>query len=216
MTQSGTPFAISGMAENNKPHEQPVYDFIARLIETPDQHARFMNMLSMLEHMGSRKIMVSQMDKILTQDTLQHLSEEARHAYFFKRQAERVAGHALDGWNNENTMCRIPAAMYFGRMDAGISKRVAPADSYPWVSLIIELRACWLYHIYQNALDAQDHFQLSLKSLIAEEDHHLAEMFEAAGDDHDLLRELSAYETDLFRKFWEQLEAAFPQQRQAA
>ena len=221
MTQSDGPFAISGMADNNQPHEAPVYDFIARLIATPTEHARFMNMLSMLEHMGSRKIMLSQMDQVMTQDTLQHLSEEARHAYFFKRQAERVAGHAMDGWDDANTMCRIPAAMYFGRMDAGITKRLEALQreesaAYPWVSLIIELRACWLYHIYQKALDAQDSFQLSLKSLIAEEDHHLAEMFEAAGDDHDLLRELSAYETDLFRKFWTQLEAAFPAVQKAA
>ena len=250
MQPSDGPFAISGMSENNAPHEQPVFDFLARLIAAPEQHAKFMNMLSMLEHMGSRKIMISQMDKVMTQDTLQHLSEEARHAYFFKRQAERVAKRSLDGWDNDNTMCRIPAAMYFGRMDAGITKTLearqreeaqkchserseesyeakgdpssqAPQDdskwdSYPWVSLIIELRACWLYHIYQNALDAQDDFQLSLKSLIAEEDHHLAEMFEAAGDDHDLLRELSAYETDLFRKFWAQLEEAFQPQKIAA
>jgi hypothetical protein len=203
------------MSENNKRHEGPVTAFLQGLVQRPQDHARFMNMLSMLEHMGSRKIMVSQMNRPqdLTEDTLKHLAEEARHAYFFKRQAERIAGRSLDGYTDDNTMTRIPALMYFGRLDAGISKRVvsAPDDpenqAYPWVSMIIELRACWLYHIYHGVLERSG-VKLSLKSLLAEEDMHLAEMFEMVGENTDLLRDLSAYETDLFGKFWAALEPA--------
>jgi len=51
---------------------------------------------------------------------------------------------------------------------------------------------------------------LPLKGLLAEEDHHLAEMFEMCGENHDLLKELSAYETKLFGTMWTALEAAFP------
>ncbi|GJL85446.1 MAG: hypothetical protein DHS20C02_12210 [Micavibrio sp.] len=208
MKHSGGPWIISGMKENNAQHENSVRAFLQDIVKQPQDHALFMNMLSMLEHMGSRKIMLSQMNKTLTEDSLKHLAEEARHAYFFKRQAERVAGHALDGYVDENTMCRVPALMYFGRMDAGISKAVAPDDPYPWVSLIIELRACWLYAIYQDVLDASD-LQLSLKSLLAEEDMHLAEMFEMCGDDEDRLKTLSAYETELFGKLWAELCISF-------
>ncbi|MCF8496406.1 MAG: hypothetical protein K9G62_07050 [Alphaproteobacteria bacterium] len=205
MTHSGDPWISSGMKELNAPLEAPVRAFLQNLARDPSAHARFMNMLSMLEHMGSRKIMLSQMDKVLTEDILKHLAEEARHAYFFKRQAERLAGEALDGYDNGNCTTRIPAAMYFGRMDAGISKRVAPADSYPWVSLIIELRACWLYAIYHQVLE-ESGLRISLKSLLAEEDMHLAEMFGMCGADTNTLRALTAYETDLFRKFWAVLE----------
>ena len=207
MTASTDPLIISGMAENNAPHEARVRDFLTAIVREPQRHALFMNMLSMLEHIGSRKLMLSQMDKhdTLDQDMLQHLSEEARHAYFFKRHAERIAGKALPGWTDENTMCRVPALMYFGRMDAGISKAVAPAESYPWVSLIIELRACWLYRIYNEAIEEAG-IHLPLKSLIAEEDHHLAEMYAACDDDGKQLRELSRYETKLFEALWVQLE----------
>lgn len=207
MTASTDPLIISGMSANNAPHEPRVRDFSAAIVRHPQIHALFINMLSMLEHIGSRKIMLSQMDKhdTLDQDTLQHLAEEARHAYFFKRHAERIAGLALPGWTNENTMCRVPALMYFGRMDAGITRVVAPAESYPWVSLIIELRACWLYRIYNEVIeDAGIH--LPLKSLIAEEDHHLAEMYAACDDSGEQLRELSRYETKLFEALWGQLE----------
>lgn len=187
--------------------EAPVRAYLDRLIADRPRHAQFLNMLAMLEHMGSRKIMVSQMHRTesLTEDTLKHLAEEARHAYFFKRQAERAAGHALDGWTNDNTMARVPALMYFGRMDAGISKEVGDDLAYYWVSLVIELRACWLYRIYHAALKASD-YQLSLKSLIAEEDGHLEEMFAACGDNIAQLRALSAYETGLFNKLWAQID----------
>lgn len=206
MTQSISPWTASGMKDNNAAHEGRVQSFLTNIVEDKPRHALFLNMLAMLEHLGSRKIMVSQMNRVMTQDTLQHLAEEARHAFFFKRNAERVAGKPLDGWSDENTMCRIPSAMYFGRLDAGISKKVGEENAYGWVSLIIELRACWLYAIYQDVLEASsDH--MSLKSLLAEEDKHLAEMFEMCGENYDLLKELSAYETELFVKLWDHLEA---------
>lgn len=195
------------MLEANADMEAPVRAYLDRLIPDRQAHAKFLNMLSMLEHMGSRKIMVSQMHRqdTLSEDTLKHLAEEARHAYFFKRQAERAAGHSLDGWNESNTTSRVPALMYFGRMDAGISKEVGDEAAYGWVSLIIELRACWLYRIYQDALQASD-YQLSLKSLIAEEDGHLEEMFGMCGAETERLRALSAYETSLFKKLWAQID----------
>lgn len=207
MTHSGDPWTASGMKANNARHEAPVRNFLTDIVKRPTDHARFMNMLSMLEHMGSRKIMVSQMHKpeSLTEDTLKHLAEEARHAYFFKRQAERIAGKTLDGFTDQNTMQRVPALMYFGRLDAGISAQVPDDQAYPWVSLIIELRACWLYHTYHEVLQESD-VQLSLKSLLAEEDMHLAEMYEMCGEDTETLQKLSAYETELFGKLWAKLE----------
>ncbi|MCC6598698.1 MAG: hypothetical protein IT559_07910 [Alphaproteobacteria bacterium] len=206
MKHSGDPWTDSGMKDFNKRHEAPVRAFLTRLVTEPARHAKFLNMLSMLEHMGSRKIMLSQMNGVFTEDSLKHLAEEARHAYFFKRQAERVAKTSLDGWDEENTSARVPALMYFGRMDAGISKIVGDAAAYGWVSLIIELRACWLYGIYQDVL-VESPLSLSLKSLLAEEDMHLAEMFAMCGGDHERLRALSRYETGLFEKLWAALEA---------
>jgi hypothetical protein len=196
------------MTERNRPLEGPVRAFLKTLVHEPQAHAHFMNMLSMLEHMGSRKIMLSQMDRTLTEDSLKHLAEEARHAYFFKRQAQRIAKKPLDGYTDENTLQRIPAALYFGRLDAGISAQVTPAQAYPWVSLIIELRACWLYAIYHDVLQ-QEKISISLKSLIAEEDMHLTEMFQMCGDNIPLLQDLSTYETGLFTRFWQILDKNF-------
>lgn len=259
MKLSGDPWTASGMLDKNKPHEAPVRAFLTALVRDEKSHAKFLNMLSMLEHMGSRKIMVSQMNKSaeLDQDILQHLSEEARHAYFFKRHAERINGAPMKGWIDSNTMCRVPALMYFGRMDAGITQKLKSSSSrwrtsqevlartgsrkdgseaadiidprcssyaaqscgddnvgepYGWVSLIIELRACWLYRIYNDVIEAAD-IHLPLKGLIAEEDGHLEEMFGICGENYDLLKELSAYETALFKKLWSALENEYPKSR---
>ena len=63
MTVSSDPFALSGMREANARHVAPMRAFLTAIVNDPPAHARFMNMLSMLEHMGSRKIMVSQMNR---------------------------------------------------------------------------------------------------------------------------------------------------------
>ena len=72
MTESTGPWTLSGMKDNNARHEAPMREFLRAVVRQPETHARFMNMLSMLEHMGSRKIMVSQMDdhRNMTEDML--------------------------------------------------------------------------------------------------------------------------------------------------
>ncbi len=206
MTEAMTPWAASGMRELNRQYAAPVRATLTRLAAMPGEHARFLHMLSMLEHIGSRKIMLSQMGHDLPEDTLKHLAEEARHAHFFKRQAERLAGHKLPGYDAVNTTAFVSARMYFGRLDAWIARHVDGVAAYPWVSLIVELRACWLYALYQEVL-VQAGATLSLKSLLAEEDLHLAEMYATCGADADLLRRMSAFETALFAQVWGRVEA---------
>ncbi len=57
---------------------------------------------------------------------------------------------------------------------------------------------------------------MSLKSLLAEEDKHLAEMFDMCGGDYDTLKKLSAFETTLFKKLWLQLENNTAELKKAA
>jgi hypothetical protein len=200
---------LSGIVERSAPLEIVYQAFLADTVKNPAQHARFLNMLSMLEHIGSRKIMVSQMGNNLNENLLQHMAEETRHAFFFKRQARRFSGQDEEGYTDTNTLSRSAAAMYFARLDAVVSKQVAahcaqPEAPYLAVSLVVELRACWAYPLYHAALETAG-IPLSLKSLIAEEDAHLEEMYERLmslpGAQKLDLAELSAFETELFGKF---------------
>ena len=129
--------------------------FLADLCRKPANHSKFLNTLSLLEHIGSRKIMVSQSGRPLDRETLKHLAEETRHAYFFKRSAEKLIKQELNDYSEATCLAPTAAKMYFGRLDAGISKILNaenPEIPYLYVSFIIELRACWLYNAYHKIL----------------------------------------------------------------
>jgi hypothetical protein len=169
---------LSATERLNSDLQAPFRAFLRTVIARPRDHSRFLNLLSLLEHIGSRKIMLSQMKGILTQDILKHLAEETRHAFFFKREAEKRAGHKLEGYSDAETLAAGPGKLYFGRLDAGLTKDLGQTHAetgYLWVSLVIELRAIWVYRLYQQELTAAN-VPLPLKGIIAEEDKHLLDM----------------------------------------
>ena len=177
-----------------------------------DLHARFLNTLSLMEHIGSRKIMASQSPNMPAQDTLKHLAEETRHAYFFKRAAEKMAARAL-GYAPGDMIAGVSAAMYMGRLDAHVAEalgdKAAPQAAYLYMSLIVELRAVWFYRIYQAALAARK-TGVSLTSVLAEEEMHLDEMrARLRGMDSAFKRrvaEFARFENAQFRSLWSAVE----------
>jgi hypothetical protein len=181
---------------------------LAAFCDAPRPHALFLNTLSLMEHIGSRKIMASQSPAQPNLDTLKHLAEEARHAFFFKRSAEGMAKRTL-GYGDAEMLAGHSARAYMGRLDAHIAKELGenvPAHlPYLYMSLIIELRAIWMYRLYDHALRAADS-RLSLRSVLAEEELHLAEMLEAiAAADSEMdsrLEGFMTYEDGRFRTLW--------------
>jgi len=179
----------------------------------PSAHARFLNTLSLMEHIGSRKIMTSQTSQDPGGDTLRHLAEETRHAYFFKRAAEKFARRQL-GYGPGETIAGAAARGYMERLDAGIARSLdstrAGALPYLYMSLIVELRAVWFYRLYQETLT--EHEQgLSLKSVLAEEELHLTAMLTRLADvDPDLtahVTQFHALERQRFRMLWDAIES---------
>jgi hypothetical protein len=202
LSRTPLPFA----AEHGNVLTPDVHALLTKLCAAPDLHARFLNTLSLLEHIGSRKIMATQSGPAMSQEALKHLAEETRHAFFFKRAAENVARTPLD---YSDTMAGAAARAYMGRLDAHIAKTLGehtPAEcAYLYMSLIVELRAVWFYRLYQDTLAGQKH-SLSLKSVLAEEERHLDEMRTrlAALDPHANSRTQSfaAYEATRFALLW--------------
>ena len=179
----------------------------------PSAHARFLNTLSLMEHIGSRKIMTSQTSQGLGGDTLRHLAEETRHAYFFKRAAEKLARRQL-GYGAGETVAGAAARGYMERLDAGIARSLdgtqASAIPYLYMSLIVELRAVWFYRLYQETLTEHEQ-ALSLKSVLAEEELHLAAMLASLTEiDPDCtahVRQFQALEQQRFRALWDAIES---------
>jgi hypothetical protein len=179
---------------------------LAGFIADRPAHARFMNTLSMLEHMGSHKIMATQHGLGIDQPTLKHLAEETRHAFFFKRHANREAGRMLE-YTAADMIAPLAARRYFQRLEAEMV-RIFPADIHPratylTMSMVVEFRAVWGYRLYQTAL-VNARSMVSLKSLLAEEAGHLTDMAERLESLNELdlprLRRLCIAETTLYSR----------------
>jgi hypothetical protein len=221
MERSMTPSLLSPFEENNHRLVPLVRARLVGLCAERPLHARFLNMLSLLEHIGSRKIMTSPAMRETGMEQLKHLAEEARHALFFKRAAERMARHPLD-YSAQNTIAGASARLFMGRLDVEISTelgKTAPTLPYLYMSLIVELRAVWLYRLYQGVLMEQK-VGLTLKSILAEEQLHLRAMFAR-------LREIDQraegrialfcqFEEIRFRSLWSQIEEECAVHRLAA
>ena len=196
---------------------------IAGVTRVQDRHARFLNTLSMLEHMGSRRIMLTRGADNLDQTTLKHMADESRHAFFFKRQADRFAGRSL-GYVDADMIAPAFARMYFRRLEARIAAEARnDADpsrvTYLYMSLIVEVRAIWAFAVYQAALDRAE-IKLSLKSLLAEEQGHFAAMeqgLERAGAaSPERIGRFLALERALFARLLSGLEVVVPREGVAA
>ncbi|MCR9142152.1 MAG: hypothetical protein NXI24_07860 [bacterium] len=157
-----------------------------RIVDEPEIHARWLNTLAFLEFMGTRKIARSLNGRRADRIALQHLAEEARHAYFFKRSIERVAPDADPGFALSELLAGFSAARYFHGLDALVHRDLADADPtvgpelcYLYVTTLIEERAGWLYPAYDAVLEARN-LPLRLTGVILEEEQHLADMYSAA------------------------------------
>jgi hypothetical protein len=213
------PSSLSALEERSRDLVANVKARLNALCAEPVAHARFLNMLSLMEHIGSRKIMLSMSE--VAEPTLKHLAEETRHAYFFKRLAERLARRRL-GYEEPDTVAPASARAYMGRLDAAIRQSVsggAPEVPYLYMSLIVELRAVWFYRLYQAALDAAQ-TGISLKSVLAEETLHLdamlARLRETDPDASRHLQDFAAIEDGQFRALWRAVESDLKAERLAA
>lgn len=217
MTETPTSLSIAAMLEGferrNEAFAAPTETLLGSVLASPPTHARFLNTLALMEHIGSRKIMLTQGTGALDQDTLKHLAEEARHAFFFKRQAEAEAGRAL-AFEPADLFAAATARGYFQRLEATINRACAgdadPAAVYLYMSMIVEFRAVWAYDRYQRALTAAGH-RMSLKGLLAEEQGHLDDMaarLDAAGSlTAARIDTFTAVETVLYGRLLDRLSA---------
>jgi len=158
----------------------------AIVADTP-RHARLANTLSMLEHIGSHKILSTQHAADIDQPTLKHVHEEAGHAYFMKRQAEKTAQRPLE-YVDDDLLAPAAARMYFQRLEAAMLRTLAQPRSaravYLYMSMIVEFRALWFYGLYQQTLQRARH-PFSLKRVLGEEQNHLGDVarrLKAAGE----------------------------------
>jgi hypothetical protein len=215
-TRSWLDGALADFVGDNDALAERTRALLARIIAAPEQHGRLINTLSLLEHMGSHKIMATQHSAHVDQATLKHVAEEAHHAYFMKRQAEKTAERALE-YVAGDLLAPAAARMYFQRLERAMVHALGPRRDaravYLYMSMIVEFRALWFYELYQRALQHAGH-ALSLKRVLGEERAHLTDMAERLDSIGDRAgthtEEFLAIEKLLFARLLVALERAVP------
>ncbi len=206
--------ALARFAADNDELVARTRSVLEAIVTNPKRHARMLNTLSLLEHMGSHKILLTQHSAGIDQATLKHVAEEAQHAYFMKRQAEKTAERPLD-YTADDLLAPAAARMYFQRLEGATVRTLGPERSaraaYLYMSMIVEFRALWFYGLYSQALQRARH-ALSLKRVLGEEQAHLADMAErlTAGGELDDARaaQVLAAECKLYSRLLGALERA--------
>jgi hypothetical protein len=206
--------ALARFAADNADLVERTRSMLDAIVAEPARHARMLNTLSLLEHMGSHKILLTQHSAAIDQATLKHVAEEAHHAFFMKRQAEKTAERALE-YVAGDLLAPASARMYFQRLESAtvraLGRERSARAAYLYMSMIVEFRALWFYGLYQQALHRARH-ALSLKRVLGEEQAHLGDMAERleAGSELDDARaaEALAAERKLYSRLLGALERA--------
>lgn len=185
------------------------------IIEKPRIHALFLNTISLMEHLGSRKILLTQSNDHTTEFILRHASEEARHALFFKKKIDCILPNLNLGYSPHELLAGLSARIYFQKLDATVRKSIRSMNlsnsnrsylNYLYTTTVIEIRATNLYKIYNHLLIPRN-FGFHLNGLLAEEEGHLAEMeaeIERLDSESKVrLDQLLQQEEKFFRKLWQ-------------
>lgn len=170
-------------------------NILPRIVADTDLHARWLNTLSLMENTGARKISASEHKLQVDLMILKHAAEEARHAYYLKRQIGKIDSTACPDYSYRYLIAPHSSAQYLQMLDVeicrylkkelGLSSYRLKYAAYLLVTYAIEVRADELYPVYQEAL-TEAGSKVNVKSIIAEEEGHLEEM----------IRQLEAFSPD--------------------
>ncbi len=196
--------------------------FLETVVEDHRLHVRWLETLSLLENMGARKIHKSMPRFPLhlqrSETVLQHAAEEARHAFFFKKQIQRLISQEEQPTEGLAPLCQWEGIRYFQSLD-GLCKRrareILPDNtqlqtlySYLAVTYVIEERAVEVYGTYEGLLRYRE-LPIHLSGLLKEEEGHMKEIINMARElpvDFDSeLHRIAEQEGLFFQRFGEKL-----------
>lgn len=166
------------MTKNNLEH------FLKNLILNDDLHASWLNTLSYLEYRGARKIIRALKSSDMTESILKHLSEEVRHALYFKKMSQRLGGKKYSVYFDTNRLGIAHFKSYYFKLDAIVNDYVKgfiienkvvlnpTLFCYHLMTWLIEERALEIYQTYQRILADTDHI-ISIEPVLVDEENHL-------------------------------------------
>lgn len=148
-------------------------------------HAKWLNTLSYMENAGAKKISASEDKEKVNLIILKHAAEEHRHAYYLKKQLEKLGGDLCKTYTNDELLTPNHTKFYLNALDVAVCRYLKQQfdltgtelkfAAYLFVTYAIEVRADELYPVYQDVLTKAGS-KVNVKSIILEEEGHLEEM----------------------------------------
>ncbi len=199
--------------------EEKLSRIAEKVVVNDDLHAKWLNSLSMMENRGARKISKYEHPVNTTLIVLKHAAEEARHAYYLKKQIGKLTKDGCPDYSYPYLLAPIESHHYLNMLDVEACRylknklqlegRALKHGAYLLVTYSIEVRADMLYGIYQEAL-TRHKSKVNVKSIIAEEEGHLAEMERMLVQFHPewekLAADVCAIEVRLFNQWVDAIE----------
>ena len=158
---------------------------LSTIINNDQLHARWLNTLSLMENTGARKISACEDPETVTYIILKHAAEEHRHAFYLKKQIEKVKSAECPTYTSDYLIAPKSSKYYLNQLDVDVCRylkkelrlkgRELRFAAYLLVTYAIEVRADELYPVYQEELD-KNGSKVNVKSIILEEEGHLEEM----------------------------------------
>jgi hypothetical protein len=165
--------------------EEQLSLIVDKIVQSDEMHAKWLNSLSMMENTGARKISKYEHPVHTNIIVLKHAAEEARHAYYLKKQIGKLADNSCPDYSYPYLLAPIESYHYLQMLDVeacrylknkmNLEGRALKHGAYLLVTYSIEVRADMLYGIYQEALTKYSS-KVNVKSIILEEEGHLEEM----------------------------------------
>ncbi|WP_426295100.1 hypothetical protein ACN9ML_10295 [Dyadobacter endophyticus] len=160
-------------------------EILTKIVQRSELHKKWLNTLSFLENAGARKISACEEPELVDITQLKHAAEEHRHAYYLKKQIQKLDGPAPRHYGLSELLAPIHTRQYLHKLDIqcarylktqfGFEGRKLKYAAYLYVTYLIEVRADELYPAYQDVLTGQQS-KVTVKSIILEEEGHLKEM----------------------------------------
>ncbi|EPG67221.1 hypothetical protein EHQ27_10790 [Leptospira wolffii] len=196
---------------------QEIDSLLSKIVLSRDLHFKWLNTLSLLEHIGSRKIHHTQTGYSVTEMVLRHAAEEARHAAFFKKLALKIDPDGPKDFPKDSLLAGFSAISYFQKLDSCVDRSLTDEDfrgktrtflCYLYVTKMIEERAGLVYEIYDRILE-ENKIGISIGGIIKEEENHLFEMNSCLSQLDPKFQERSEFfrqkEDALFKKYYQNI-----------
>lgn len=185
---------------------------LENIVSSRKIHGRWLNTLSFLEYIGTRKILKSLPAETLDETLLSHIAEEAFHSLFFKKLARKLTANNYS-FKEEEMLAPEECENYFQQLDgkAELISSGNPVLNYLYTTWIVETRAVKVYSLYSQIL-REKQFTFTLNPILKDEEKHLTQVknfIQQRDSRHEIhFQELVEFEEGEFTALLEHLKKA--------